>query len=202
MAGPERVRRSRHALPAPHAGPGPASRSCASAYGSDRPAHSEDAWSPVRTTAASSTRTGSSGCGSRPSRRASSRTGEPLRPTVPATRKIRSTMRCLPRGAVASAARADRGSRLSGYLQRPLTGGRPQGRALAGPVVKTRGDRDDHPDMLVRGEPDDQFGVVALRAAAGSGTPISAGNCAASRWASSSPSAQRTCVGIRPACPT
>jgi hypothetical protein len=50
------------------------------------------------------------------------------------------------------------------YLQRPLTGGRPQGRALAGPVVKTRGDRDDHPDMLVRGEPDDQFGVVARRA--------------------------------------
>jgi hypothetical protein len=100
--------------------------------------------------------------------------------------------------------RGPRGSRQQAveYLQRPLTGGRPQGRALAGPVVKTRGDRDDHPDMLVRGEPDDQLGVVALRAAAGSGTPISAGNCAALRWAGSSPSAQRTCVGIRPACPT
>jgi hypothetical protein len=134
VAGPERVHRSRHALPAPDAGPGPASRSCASAYGSDRPAHSADVWSPVRTTAASSTRTGSSGCGSRPSRRASSRTREPLRPTVPATRKIRSTMRCLPRGAVAS--RPARRQQAVEYLQRPLTGGRPQGRALAGPVVR------------------------------------------------------------------
>jgi hypothetical protein len=191
VAGPERVHRSRHALPAPDAGPGPPA-------GRAHP--------PTEVTGLRILRKSGHPYGPRP--RPAPAPGHPGAGRGPAGGRVlvpgsrcglpfrlhgRSDPRCAAYRAAPSRARPARMAAAGCRVPSPPADRRPATGPRAGRSrCKDRGDRDDHPDMLVRGEPDDQFGVVGRRAAAGSGTPISAGNCAASRWARSSPSAQRT----------